>query len=185
MKRRFKSKLLGVLLVLVMVLALVPFASLTAFAEDGENVLASAIVTIPIPEDGETATGGKIFDSEKYNVSIGWSTTDDGSVENDFTNQTFVAGNTYYVDVYLVAENPYIFADGATVSVNGQAYPAVWTIGADYKKYVAVYDIPFTAVEHVEKEFTVKPTGATVGLNESYEITWQTNFEADEYKVLH
>ena len=184
MKRKFKSKLLGVLLVLVMVLALVPFASLTAFAEDEENVLASAIVTIPIPEDGETATGGKIFDSEKYNVSIGWSTTADGSVENDFNNQTFVAGNTYYVDVYLVAENPYIFADGATVSVNGQAYPAVW-ISADYKKYVAVYDIPFTAVEHVEKEFTVKPTSATVGLNESYEITWQTNFEADEYKVLH
>ena len=185
MKTKFKSKLLSILLVLVMVLALVPFASLTAFAEDGENVLASATVTIPIPEDGETATGGKIFDSEKYNVSIGWSTTADGSVANDFTNQTFVAGNTYYVDVYLVAEDPYIFADGATVSVNGQAYTAVWTIGADYKKYVAVYDIPFTAVEHVEKEFTVKPTGATVGLNESYEITWQTNFEADEYKVLH
>ncbi len=184
MKTKFKSKLLSILLVLVMVLALVPFASLTAFAEDEENVLASAIVTIPIPEDGETATGGKIFDSEKYNVSIGWSTTADGSVANDFTNQTFVAGNTYYVDVYLVAEDPYIFADGATVLVNGVAYPSVWTVGEAYKKYVAVYDIPFTAVEHVEKDFTVKPTGATVGLNESYEITWQTNFEADEYKVL-
>ena len=155
MKTKFKSKLLSILLALVMVLALVPFASLTAFAEDGENVLASAIVTIPIPEDGETSTAGSIFDSEKYNVSIGWSTTADGSVENNFNNQTFVAGNTYYVDVYLVTEDPYIFADGATVSVNGQAYTAVWTIGADYKKYVAVYDVPFTATEYIEKKFTL------------------------------
>jgi len=35
MKTKYKSKLLGILLVLVMVLALVPFASLTAFAASG------------------------------------------------------------------------------------------------------------------------------------------------------
>ena len=179
-----KKKLLSILLILIMILALVPMSAFNAFAEETENVISSAEVNVPIPEGGATSTAGKIFDSEKYNVSIGWSTTADGSVANDFTNQTFVAGNTYYVDVYLVSEDPYIFADGATVFVNGTSYTSVWTIGADYKKYVAVYDIPFTAVEHVEKEFTVKPTGATVGLNESYEITWQTNFEADEYKVL-
>lgn len=109
-----------------------------------DNVIPSANVTVTAPVAGETATGGKIFNSEKYNVSIGWSTTADGSAANDFNNQTFVAGNTYYVDVYLVAENPYIFADGATVFVNGTSYTSVWTNGADYKKYVAVYDIPFT-----------------------------------------
>ena len=109
-----------------------------------DNMIPSANVTVTAPVAGETATGGKIFNSEKYNVSIGWSTTADGSAANDFNNQTFVAGNTYYVDVYLVAENPYIFADGATVFVNGTSYTSVWTIGADYKKYVAVYDIPFT-----------------------------------------
>ena len=39
MKTKFKSKLLGVLLVLVMVLALVPVSALTAFAAGGtENV---------------------------------------------------------------------------------------------------------------------------------------------------
>ena len=180
-----KKKLLSILLILIMILALVPMSAFNAFAEETENVISSVEVNVPIPEAGATSTAGSIFDSEKYNVSIGWSTTADGSALNDFNNQTFVAGNTYYVDVYLVAEDPYIFADGATVFVNGTSYTSVWTIGVDYKKYVAVYDIPFTAVEHVEKEFTVKPTGATVGLNESYEITWQTNFEADEYKVLH
>ena len=180
-----RNRIASVLLVLVMVLALVPVSALTAFAEETENVISSVEVNVPIPEGGATSTAGSIFNSEKYTVSIGWSTTADGSVENDFNNQTFVAGNTYYMDVYLVSEDPYIFADGATVLVNGVAYTSVWTVGEAYKKYVAVYDIPFTAVEHVEKEFTVKPTGATVGLNESYEITWQTNFEADEYKVLH
>lgn len=108
-----------------------------------DNVIPSANVTVTAPVAGETSTGGKIFDSEKYNVSIGWSTTADGSVENDFNNQTFVAGNTYYVDVYLVAEDPYVFVEGATVFVNGTSYTSVWTIGADYKKYVAVYDVPF------------------------------------------
>lgn len=109
-----------------------------------DNMIPSANVTVTAPVAGEIATGGKIFNSEKYNVSIGWSTTADGSAANDFNNQTFVAGNTYYVDVYLVAENPYIFADGATVFVNGTSYTSVWTIGSEYKKYVAVYDIPFT-----------------------------------------
>ncbi len=185
MKTQFRSKLLSVLLILIMILALVPMSAFNAFAEEKENVISSAEVNVPIPEGGATSTAGSIFNSEKYTVSIGWSTTADGSVENDFNNQTFVAGKTYYVDVYLVAKDPYVFVEDATVFVNGTSYTSVWTIGADYKKYVAVYDIPFTAVEHVEKEFTVKPTGATVGLNESYEITWQTNFEADEYKVLH
>ena len=179
-----KKKLLSILLILIMILALVPMSAFNAFAEETENVISSAEVNVPIPEGGATSTAGSIFDSEKYNVSIGWSTTADSSNPNDFNNQTFVAGNTYYMDIYLVSEDPYIFADGATVLVNGVAYPSVWSVGEAYKKYVAVYDIPFTAVEHVEKEFTVKPTGATVGLNESYEITWQTNFEADEYKVL-
>ena len=179
-----KRKLLSILLVLVMVLALVPMSAFNAFAEETENVISSAEVNVPIPEGGATSTAGKIFDLEKYNVSIGWSTTADGDTSNDFNYQIFVEGNTYYADIYLTAKDTYVFAEGATIFVNGEAYTSVWVMGASYKKYVAVYDIPFTAVEHVEKEFTVKPTGATVGLNESYEITWQTNFEADEYKVL-
>ena len=179
-----KKKLLSILLILIMILALVPMSAFNAFAEETENVISSAEVNVPIPEGGATSTAGNIFTSDKYSASIGWSTTADSSNSNDFNNQTFVAGNTYYMDVYLVSKDPYIFADGATVLVNGVAYPSVWTVDEAYKKYVAVYDIPFTAVEHVEKEFTVKPTGATMGLNESYEITWQTNFEADEYKVL-
>ncbi|MBO5285919.1 MAG: hypothetical protein J6B16_03370, partial [Clostridia bacterium] len=162
-----KKKLLSILLLLIMILALVPMSAFNAFAEETENVISSVEVNVPIPEGGTTAKAGKIFDSEKYEVSIGWSTTANGSNGGDFNEQTFVAGNTYYADLSLATEDPYIFADGATVFVNGTSHTSVWTIGADYKKYVAVYDIQFTAVEHVEKEFTVKPTGATVGLNES------------------
>ena len=108
-----------------------------------DNVIPSANVTVTAPVAGETSTASVIFDSEKYNVSIGWSTTADGSAANDFNNQTFAAGNTYYADLYFVAEDPYVFVEGATVFVNGTSYTSVWTIGADYKKYVAVYDIPF------------------------------------------
>ena len=108
-----------------------------------DNVIPSANVTVTAPVAGETSTAGSIFDSEKYNVSIGWSTTADGDAANNFNNQTFEAGNTYYVDVYLVAEDPYVFVEGATVFVNGTSYTSEWTVGADYKKYVAVYDVPF------------------------------------------
>ena len=109
-----------------------------------DNVIPSANVTVTAPVAGETATAGSIFNSEKYTVSIGWSTTANGSNGGDFNNQTFATGNTYYVDVYLVAEDPYVFVEGATVFVNGTSYTSVWTVGADYKKYVAVYDVPFT-----------------------------------------
>ena len=183
MKTKFKSKFLSILLVLVMVSALVPMSALPVFA-DNNNVLSSASIEIPIPNAGDTSTAGIFFNSTEFNASIGWSTTEDGDNLNDFNNQIFVEGNTYYADIYLTAKDTYVFAEGATIFVNGEAYTSVWVMGASYKEYVAVYDVPFTAVEHVEKEFTVKPTGATVGLNESYEITWQTNFEADEYKVL-
>ena len=109
-----------------------------------DNVIPSANVTVTAPVAGETATAGIIFNSEKYEVSIGWSTTANGSNGGDFNDQTFVAGNTYYADLSLAAEDPYIFAGGATVFVNGTSYTSVWTLGADYKKYVAVYDVPFT-----------------------------------------
>ena len=62
MKTQFKSKLLSILLVLVMVLALVPMSAFNAFAEGTENVISSAEVNVPIPEGGATSTAGKIFD---------------------------------------------------------------------------------------------------------------------------
>ena len=109
-----------------------------------DNVIPSANVTVTVPVADATAIAGIIFNSEKYTVSIGWSTTANGSNGGDFNEQTFVAGNTYYADLSLVAEDPYIFADGATVFVNGTEYTSVWMLGSEYKKYVAVYDIPFT-----------------------------------------
>jgi len=44
MKTKFKSKLLGVLLVLVMVLTLVPVSALTAFAAGGAEWVDFAII---------------------------------------------------------------------------------------------------------------------------------------------
>ena len=114
------------------------------FPATEDNVIPSANVSVTTPVDGGTSTAGIIFTSEKYNASVGWSTTADGSDLNNFNNKTFVAGNTYYADIYLVAEDPYVFADGATVFINGVAYTATWANGASYKKYVAVYDVPFT-----------------------------------------
>ena len=60
MKTKFKSKLFGVLLVLVMVLALVPFASLTAFAE-----VEKKFTLMP--------TGGTVNAGESLNVA--WQTS--------------------------------------------------------------------------------------------------------------
>ena len=181
-----KKKLLSILLILIMILALVPMSAFNAFAEETENVISSAEVNVPIPEGGATSTAGNIFTSDKYSASIGWSTTADGDTSNDFNYQIFVEGNTYYADIYLTAKDTYVFAEGATIFVNGEAYTSVWVMGASYKEYVAVYDVPFTVpTEDTEKKaFTLLPSGATVGLNEFYDIQWEVNFEADQFKVL-
>ena len=184
MKIKFKSKLLSILLVLVMVSALVPMSALNVFA-DNNNVLSSASIEIPIPNAGDTSTAGSFFNSTEFNASIGWSTTADGDTLNDFNNQIFVEGNTYYADIYLTAKDPYVFADGATVFVNGVGYTSVGMNSVD-KRFAAVYDVPFTVPteDTEEKAFTLLPSGATVGLNEFYDIQWEVNFEADQFKVL-
>ena len=180
MKTKFKRKLLSVLLVLVMVLAIIPVSALPVFA-DNNNVLSSASIEIPIPNAGDTSTAGSFFNSTEFEAFIGWSTTADGDTLNDFNNQIFVEGNTYYADIYLTAKDPYVFADGATVFVNGVGYTSVGMNSVD-KRFAAVYDIPFTVL--AGKAFTLLPSGATVGLNEFYDIQWEVNFEADQFKVL-
>lgn len=121
--------------------------TLTALWEDipqGSNVIKTASYDIAAPVAGATSKAGTVLTTNKYTVSLGWSTTKDGSNLNDFNNKAFEAGKTYYADLNFVAKDPYTFKEGATVYVNGKAYTAVWTIGADYKKYVSVYDVPFS-----------------------------------------
>ena len=185
MKTKFKRKLLSVLLVLVMVLAIIPVSALPVFA-DSNNILSSASITVALPNAGETSVAGKFFESTEFNASIGWSTSADGSVENDFNFMFFEAGKTYYADIYLNANGDYEFAENAQIDVNGNRYAASWVVGSEYKKYVAVYDIPFTvlAEDNEEKAFTLLPSSATVGLNEFYDIQWKVNFEADQFKLL-
>ena len=180
MKTKFKSKFLSILLVLVMVLAIIPVSALPVFA-DNNNVLSSASIEIPIPNAGDTSTAGIFFNSTEFNASIGWSTTADGDTLNDFYNQIFVEGNTYYADIYLTAKDTYVFAEGATVFVNGVGYTSVGMNSVD-KRFAAVYDVPFTVL--AGKAFTLLPSSATVGLNEFYDIQWEVNFEADQFKVL-
>ena len=129
MKTKFKSKLLSILLVLVMVSVFVPMSALPVFA-DSNNILSSASITVALPNAGETSVAGKFFESTEFNASIGWSTTQDGSDFNDFNNKTFEAGKTYYADINLIANGDYEFADNTQITVNGQAYDAVWTVGS-------------------------------------------------------
>ena len=109
-----------------------------------DNKIYTVRASITEPVGGATSTAGIIQSNNKYNVSIGWSTTADGSTLNDFNNKNFVAGKTYYADIYLTAQSPFVFAEGATVFVNDVAYTAVWAVGSSYKEYIAVYDVPFT-----------------------------------------
>ena len=113
-----------------------------------DNTIYSARVSITEPIEGAKSTAGIIQSNDKFSASIGWSTTADGSTLNDFNNKTFIAGKTYYADIYLTAKNPLLFAEGATVFVNGVAYTSGWAVGASYKEYIAVYDVPFTVPNH-------------------------------------
>ena len=122
---------------------IVLFAEWVDISLDSNSIL-SAPVSVVKPVAGATSISGSCFATEFYNVSIGWSTTQDGSTMNDFNDKTFEAGKTYYADLYLISKDPYIFDESTNIAVNGNIYPAQWTIGAEYKKYVAVYDVPFT-----------------------------------------
>lgn len=118
-----------------------------------DNVLTSANVTIDTPVAGATATAGLIYTTNEYSVSIGWQTSTDDESFGNFNNKTFEAGATYFAQVSLVAEEPYEFADGATVFVNGEEYTSSWTVGPQYKKYIKVQFVEFTVPD--EKTFTV------------------------------
>ena len=121
--------------------------ALTAIWEaipQGTNVIKSVNYDITVPTAGTASQAGVVSTTSKYSVSLGWSTNKDGDSLNDFNNKKFEAGKTYYADIYLVSNDPYIFAEGTSVYVNGKKYTAVWTMGSSYKKYVSVYDIPFS-----------------------------------------
>ena len=104
-----------------------------------------AEISVEVPVAGETAVAGRVDWTTEYDVSVGWSTTKDGSALNDFNGKTFLAGKTYYADIYLVAQEPYFFAVDVVVVVNGVEYTAVRTNGASDQTSIAVYDVPFTA----------------------------------------
>ncbi len=146
--------------------------TITAIWEDiplGANVIKSVNYDVTNPVAGATSVAGLVTSTSKYTVSIGWSTTKDGSSANDFNNKKFEAGKTYYLDVYLVSNDPYTFAEGASLFINGKKYTATWTVGSSYTKYVSVYDIPFTV-----------PTGAASHTHTP--SAWRTN-QAYHYKV--
>ena len=115
-----------------------------------DNTIYNVSVSIMQPSAGATSVAGIIETTNKYNVSIGWSTTADGSSLNDFNHKTFEAGTTYYADLYLVAQDSYSFAEGTAIVVNGKAYEASWTISASYKNFISVYDIPFTVPDEID-----------------------------------
>ena len=146
--------------------------TLTAIWEDiplGANVIKSANYDVTEPFAGATSKAGIVSTTSKYSVSLGWSTTKDGSNLNDFNNKTFEAGKTYYLDINLVSKDPYTFAEGASVYVNGKKYTAVWTMGSSYTKYISVYDIPFTVPSQTDTH-THSPSA------------WRTN-QVYHYKV--
>ena len=109
-----------------------------------DNLLIFLDIPVEEPVAGATSISGSFFSTDFYEVSIGWSATQDGSTFNDFNNKPFEAGKTYYADLYLISKDPYIFDEETIIAVNGNSYSAQWTIGAEYKQYVAVYDVPFT-----------------------------------------
>lgn len=135
--------------------------TLTAIWEDipfSANIIRSVTYDLAEPVAGATSVSGNVVSTSKYSVSLGWSTTKDGSDFNDFNNKKFEAGKTYYLDVYLLANDPYAFAETTSLFINGKEYDTVWTVGASYTKYVSVYDIPFTVPTKADSH-THTPSG--------------------------
>ncbi|MBR2381078.1 MAG: hypothetical protein IKA84_01100, partial [Clostridia bacterium] len=131
MKTKFKSKLLGVLLVLVMVLALVPVSGLTAFAAEPteiteiKSVISSEHVPkagmevdlfIPNVPDGEHYSrpwnGAEWYDSNGVKIAP--------TVNHHYDlGYEFEAGHTYYADYQYTASDGYVFAENPIITLTG------------------------------------------------------------------
>ncbi len=131
MKTKFMSKLLGVLLVLVMVLALVPVGALTAFAAGPTEIteIKSVISAEHVPKagmevdlfmpnvpDGEPYSrpwnGAEWYDSKGVKIAP--------TVNHHYDlGYEFEAGHTYYADYQYIASDGYVFAENPTITLIG------------------------------------------------------------------
>lgn len=142
-----KRKILTWIFILSLCISLFTCGSITASA-DGENtVLSSVEIAITEPVAGGKSEAGQFYSADGFSASIGWSTSADGGDLNDFNNQIFEAGNTYYADIYLTASDTYEFKENTTVTINGTPYTSEWVISELYPAFVAVYDVPFYIIE--------------------------------------
>ena len=112
-----------------------------SFTIPGNRSIDSVNLSLSEPTEGGAPVSGVIKTTEQYTASVIWSLSANGSALPD--NYRFEAGRTYYADINLIANNPYVFADSTTVSVNGNRFTAVPTNGTSDKKHISVYDMTF------------------------------------------
>ena len=144
-----KRKIFTVLVSLAFALSLIFCLGVVAFAEEAGFILSDISIPVEEPQAGEESTAGQFFSNDEFSASIGWSTTQDGSDLNDFNYKTFVAGETYYADIYITAKDNCQFEEGTTVRINGTPYTASFVSGSGQPRFIAVYDVPFTVKEDV------------------------------------
>ena len=144
-----KRKIFTVLASLAFALSLIFCLGVVAFAEEAGFILSDISITVEEPQAGEESTAGQFFSNDEFSASIGWSTTQDGSDLNDFNYKPFVAGETYYADIYITAKDNCQFEEGTTVRINGTPYTASFVSGSGQPRFIAVYDVPFTVKEDV------------------------------------
>ena len=144
-----KRKIFTVLVSLAFALSLIFCLGVVAFAEGAGFILSDISITVEVPQAGEESTAGQFFSNDEFSASIGWSTTQDGSDLNDFNYKPFVAGETYYADIYITAKDNCQFEEGTTVRINGTPYTASFVSGSGQPRFIAVYDVPFTVKEVV------------------------------------
>ena len=144
-----KRRIFTVLVSLAFTIALILCLGVVAFAEETGFILSDISIAVEEPQAGEESTAGQFFSNDEFSASIGWSTTQDGSDSNDFNYKPFVAGETYYADIYITAKENCQFEDGTTVRINGTPYTASFVAGSGQPRFIAVYDVPFAVKEDV------------------------------------
>ena len=119
--KRVSMKLLGLLLAGILIVSLLPVGALTALAEEPEGAIADLGLSLAQPEVGSAATAQvQIVSGEGFTLSRAiWYQADGTAAES------FEAGQAYYAEIELEAQEGRVFTESTAVSLSGASVKSV------------------------------------------------------------
>lgn len=119
--KRVHMKLLGLLLAVILIVSLLPFGALTALAEEPEGAITALGLSLAQPEPGPYGPAQvQIVSGEGFVLSrANWYN------EAGIAPESFEAGQAYFAEIELEAQEGRIFTESTAVSLSGATLKTV------------------------------------------------------------